>query len=79
MLVGATDENHIAAFEAQIAHIDIGRNVYPSQVANVYRAVSVRQCGCNCCPLEILFHICCKFYYLQKRMQSYNKYVRMSV
>ena len=42
VLVGASDENDVAAFEPLVAGIDVGGYIHAGQVSDVYRAVGIR-------------------------------------
>ena len=56
VLVATADEAHIALFEAEIAHVDVGRYVHTCQVADVHTAVGIGQGGCHQRAFELLFH-----------------------
>ena len=57
MLVAAANHLHILTFEAKITHIDIGRHIHTSQVADMHRTIGIRQrCGYEC-PFEFFLHI----------------------
>ena len=43
MLITAAHEQHVLTLQAQVAHVDVGRHIYASQVANVDGTVSIRQ------------------------------------
>ena len=45
VLVRSADEDHVASFLTEVAHIDIGRNIDSRQVSQVDRAVGIRQSG----------------------------------
>ena len=45
VLIGATDEHHLAAFEAKIAHVNVGRNIDAGKMSDVYAAVGIGQSG----------------------------------
>ena len=57
MLVATADHQHLTPLQAQIACIDIGRYVYPRQVADVHRAVGVWQGGGDECSFEIFHYL----------------------
>ena len=41
MLVAATYHEHILTLEAQIAHIDVGRDINSGQMADVYWTIGI--------------------------------------
>src|SRR3712207_7177186 len=43
VLVAAADEHHLLLLQPEIAHVDVGRNIYTGQVADVHAAVGVGQ------------------------------------
>ena len=43
VLVATADEQHVLALQTQVAHIDVGRHIHASQMANVDRTVSIGQ------------------------------------
>lgn len=56
VLVGASDENDVAAFKPLVAGIDVGGYIHAGQVSDVYRTVGVRQSSGYEYSFEILFH-----------------------
>ena len=57
VFVGSADEQHVLFLEAQIAHVDVGRDIHACQVTDVYRAVCIGQSGGNGGSFEFIFHI----------------------
>ena len=57
VLVATADEHHFLLLQAQIAHIDVGRHIHASQVADVYSTVGVWQSRSHSGAFElVLFH-----------------------
>ena len=57
VLVATSDEHNLLLLKAQIAHVDVGRNIHASQVAYVYATVGIRQSRGDGGAFEILlFH-----------------------
>ena len=57
MFVRTANEEHIFFFQAQIAHVNIGRYVNTCQMADMDRTVGIRQSRCHGRSLEFFFHI----------------------
>ena len=55
VLVATADEHHLLLLQAQIAHVDVGRNIHAGKVADVYATVGIRQCRSDGGAFEILF------------------------
>ena len=56
VLVATAYEEDILALKAQIAHIDVGWDLYASQVSDMYRTIGIRQgCGYKC---SLKCHMC---------------------
>ena len=43
MLVASAYKHHLFLLQAQIAHVDVGRHIHTSQVANVHTTIGIRQ------------------------------------
>ena len=43
VLVATAHEQHILALQAQVAHVDVGRHIHTSQMADVNGSVSIGQ------------------------------------
>ena len=43
VLIAAAHKHHVNALQAQVAHIDVGRHIHASQMADVNRSVSIGQ------------------------------------
>ena len=56
VLVGAADEEHLLAVVAQVARVDVGRDIDASEVADVDGAVGVGQGRSNRVSFRI-FHV----------------------
>ena len=57
MLVRATDEDHLALLQTEVAHVDVGRDVNACEVSYVYAAIGIRQGGSDGGSFVILlFH-----------------------
>ena len=61
VFVRASDEKNIFFFQAEIAHVDISRNIYTCQMTNMYRTVCVGQSGCDGGSFEFIFHCMMSF------------------
>ena len=57
VLVRAADEEYLAALEAQVAHVDVGRHIDAGQMAYVYTAVSVGQGGGDESAGKVFLHV----------------------
>ena len=57
VLVAAADRDHVVSFQAQVARVDVRRDIDARQVADVYRAVGVGQCRGDEITLEGFTHI----------------------
>ncbi len=57
VLVTASDHDYIFAFEAQIAYVNIGRDIYAGEVSDMHRTVGIRESCGNESALEFLFHM----------------------
>ncbi len=57
MLVAASDHLDILAAQAQETCVDVGGDIYPGEVADVYRAVGVREGSGDKSPFEVLLHL----------------------
>ena len=64
VLIGTADEEDFLLAQAEIAHIDVGRNVNTSQVTDVYTAVGIGKGGSDESSIENLI-IHCQGYLLQ--------------
>ena len=63
VLVGAADEEHLAALQAEVADVDVGRHVDAGEVAYVYTAVGVGQgCRHQRAGKFVLFHVACDIF-----------------
>ena len=60
VLVAATNKHNLFTLRAQIADIDIGRHIHPSQMSDVHRPVSIGQCRSYCITFVFLvfFAVC---------------------
>ena len=47
VLIATADKHRLLAFEAQIARVDIRRNIDAGKVSDVHRTISIRQGCCN--------------------------------
>ena len=57
VLIASADEKHILSLQAEKADINVCRNIYSCQVADVHTSVCIRKgCG-NEMSGELLFHI----------------------
>ena len=67
VLVASSDEYHVFVFQAQVAHVYVGRHIYSGQVSDVHTAVGIRQGGGYGCTFEfLLFHYYDVLYFLSK-------------
>ena len=58
VLVAAADEDNVLFLQTQIAYINVGRNIYTGQMADVNTAVGIGQGGGDSCAFKLfLFHI----------------------
>ena len=57
MLVAASDHLDILASQAQETCVDVGGDIYPGEVADVYRAVGIGERRGDKCALELLLQI----------------------
>jgi hypothetical protein len=49
MLIATSYKEYVFALEAQVAHVDVGWDIYARQVPDMYWAVGIRQgCGYKC-------------------------------
>jgi hypothetical protein len=44
VFVGATNEEYVFLLQAEVAYIDVGRDINARQVTDVHRTVSIRKC-----------------------------------
>ena len=56
MLIRTADKYHLFAFEAQVANIDIGRNIYTGKVSDVHWTIGVGQGRSYSCTFESHFN-----------------------
>jgi len=54
MFIASADKKYILAFGAQIANIDIGRNIYTGKVSDMNRPISIRQGRGNGISFELM-------------------------
>lgn len=67
VLVATADEDHVLLLQAKIAHIDVGRNIYPGEVSDVHTAVGIGQCGGDSGAFEFLFfHLDCLYLFIYR-------------
>ena len=59
VFVRPADEEYIFLLQAQVTHVDVGRNIHTGEVANVYGTVGVGQRRSDGCSFEFLFHVVC--------------------
>jgi hypothetical protein len=58
MFIRPTDKDDVLTLGTRIAHEDIRRQVSSCEMANVQRAICIRQRGSDCTPFELLaFHL----------------------
>jgi hypothetical protein len=69
MFIRSSDKQDLLPFQAEITGINIGRDVYACQVTDVYRAIGIRQSGCDQGSLEIAHSLG----YLLSSLQSERK------
>ena len=70
VLVRTSDEHHFPTLQAEIAHINVCRHVYASQVAYMHGTIGVWQSCCHCCSLEFIFFHCNVFFYSVTKLQK---------
>ena len=80
VLIATADEHNVLFFQAQIAHINVGRNINSGQMADMHTPVGVGQSRCHGGSLELLvchiLYVCFVIVSLQIivfRPQSYIK------
>lgn len=58
VLIRSADKHHFLAFQTEVAHVDVSRNIHAGQVSDMHTAVSVGQCRSHGSALEflVLFH-----------------------
>ena len=52
VLIASANEQHVFSFKAEIADIDVCRNINAGKVTDVYAAVCIRKCGGDQMSLE---------------------------
>ena len=56
VLIGTADEQDVLSLHPQVPDIDVGGDVDPGKVSDVYRTVGIRKRAGHKCPFEF-FHI----------------------
>ena len=56
VLIAPADEEHLLPLEPQVASVDVCRDVYSSEVADMHWPIGVGQGGRNECSLIVLLH-----------------------
>ena len=59
VLVAAANHHHVLAAQAQVACVDVGRNIHSSQVSDVHRTVGIGQSGGYQCAFKVFSHCFC--------------------
>ena len=60
VFVRTADEHYVTFLQTKVAHVDVGRHIYPGKMADVYASVGVRQGGSDRRSLVVfLFHVLC--------------------
>ena len=54
MFIASADKKYVLAFGAQIANVDIGRNIYTGKVSDMDRPVGIRQSRGNGISFELM-------------------------
>ena len=72
VFITATDEDDVFLFQAQVAHIDVGRHINSSQMTDMNSTVCVWQGRRNGCPLEffLLHEYSCFLMFLHAKLRQ---------